>query len=417
MSTAVATAPAPPDTLKLAADLRIITQELANIYVERREPLEVIMIGVLAKVHTFLLGPPGTAKSSLISALCQRIDGSEFFRVLLNKQLSEDALFGAIDIAAYERGEGWVRDFQDTAATAHLAFLDEVGKAGSGSLNPLLTLLEERMHKPGKTWLPAPLLSAIGASNELIETEEDLGAIWDRFMLRLEIDYIQEPGNFAKLLRSKIRVHGGSTATVTSGTTTTVDLGDVMYAVNEVIPFIDVPQGIIDSITKLRADLRSEEIRPSDRRWATSVSILQASAFFNGRSTVDDDDLLILRHVLWNIDTEKSTVRSKVMALGSPVTRAAIELSDALDDLEREIASRKGESKQVKSQYGGTATYTANQVEERLNKATADAEKLGRSVAPLEQVKAQLLNVRYEIMIEYLRMTPERARAALGISA
>lgn len=412
MSTATA---APPKELAIAADLRIITQELANVFVERREQIETILISILSRSHVFLLGPPGTAKSAMIEAMCNRFDGAEYFRVLMDKQLPKDDLFGEIDIEAYEKGNGWQRSYHGTAATCHLGFFDEVGKSGPSVLNALLTLFEENRHKPGKVWLDANMIAAIGASNETIESEEGLQAVWDRFLVRLDVDYIQEPGHFAQLLKSKIAVQGAPSGSLTANSFTTVSLADLLYVIDDVIPYISVPDAIWDRLTQLRSDLRQEQIKPSDRRWAKCVRILQASAFFNGRSQVDDDDLLILRHVLWSLQSEKTTVRSKVMELGSPVTKAAMELTEALDALEREIASHAGESRQQKAQYGGNASYEAGQVEDRLKAAFAEAEKAGRSTVPLESVEAQLKNVRYLILVEYLRIAPDKARAQVGI--
>lgn len=59
-------------------------------------------------------------------------------------------------------------------------------QANSAILNALLTLLNERAFDDGAFRLPAPLLCAVGASNELPESEE-LEALYDRFLLRRQV--------------------------------------------------------------------------------------------------------------------------------------------------------------------------------------------------------------------------------------
>ena len=56
-------------------------------------------------------------------------------------------------------------------------------QANSAILNSLLTILNEREYDDGSRRLQVPLLCAVGASNELPESEE-LEALYDRFLLR-----------------------------------------------------------------------------------------------------------------------------------------------------------------------------------------------------------------------------------------
>ena len=74
-----------------------------------------------------------------------------------------------------------------------VAFLDEIFKANSAILNSLLTVLNEREFDNGTTRIKVPLITVVGASNELPEGEE-LGALYDRFLLRLYVDRVSEKG-------------------------------------------------------------------------------------------------------------------------------------------------------------------------------------------------------------------------------
>ena len=69
---------------------------------------------------------------------------------------------------------------------AGIAFLDEVFKANSAILNSLLTLLNEREFDNGSGRLRTPLLSVVGASNEL-PADDSLLAFFDRFLVRVPV--------------------------------------------------------------------------------------------------------------------------------------------------------------------------------------------------------------------------------------
>lgn len=79
---------------------------------------------------------------------------------------------------------------------AEVAFIDEVFKANSAILNTLLTILNERLFDNGKERLPVPLLCLVAASNELPESEE-LDALYDRFLLRSQVQQVRFLAVFA----------------------------------------------------------------------------------------------------------------------------------------------------------------------------------------------------------------------------
>src|SRR5262249_56878215 len=75
-------------------------------------------------------------------------------------------------------------------------------KANSSILNAILTLINERVFHNGKEVTAVPLLTLFGASNELPE-EEELMALYDRFLVRFVVNYIAEDFRFLRMLESQ----------------------------------------------------------------------------------------------------------------------------------------------------------------------------------------------------------------------
>src|SRR6266852_5849804 len=178
--------------------LRRIREELAQAFLERSEVIDGTLTALLAGQHVLLIGPPGTAKSMLADELCRRIEGANYFQWLLTKFSTPEEIFGAVSLSGLEHDD-YRRVTSHKLPEAHIAFLDEIFKSNSSILNALLTIINERLFHNGRERVRVPLITMFGASNELPD-EEELTALYDRFMLRFTVDYIVEEFRFLKIL-------------------------------------------------------------------------------------------------------------------------------------------------------------------------------------------------------------------------
>src|SRR5271168_2385175 len=181
-----------------AASLARVREELNQNFQERSELIDGALCALLSANHVLIIGPPGTAKSMLADELCRRIEGADYFQWLLTKFSTPEEIFGAVSLKGLEQDD-YRRVTDHKLPEAHIAFLDEIFKANSSILNALLTLVNERLFHNGRDRFTVPLITLFGASNEL-PVEDELTALYDRFMLRFLTDYITEDFRFLKML-------------------------------------------------------------------------------------------------------------------------------------------------------------------------------------------------------------------------
>lgn len=187
-----------------------------------------------------------------------------------------------------------------------VAFLDEIFKASSSILNALLTILNERTYHNGTEALEVPLQALIAASNELPTGQEELEALYDRFLVRSFVDYVRAE-NMPRLLEK-------TAPPPTQLKLTTNDIEAIRQAAEEV----QLTDDVIAALQRIWAEHKrmfKEDRREklSDRRLKKAVHLLRISAASNGRGEVDLSDILLLKDCLWNHPDNANKVRQLVM--------------------------------------------------------------------------------------------------------
>ena len=370
--------------MEIRERLDTVRAELKAQFIERDTLVDGVLIGLLSKQHVLILGPPGTAKSMLARQICRRLEGGTYFEWLLTKFTTPEELFGPVSLPALEAGR-YERVTDGKLPRAQIAFLDEVFKANSAILNALLTMLNERQFHQGAAVQSVPLLSLIAASNELPE-EEELEALYDRFLLRFSVGYIEHDHRFVELLRQP----EPSAPKVVVDTAT-------LSALQEATMAVEVPDAVLSDLVDIRARLNTDGVTASDRRYRQALRVLQASAVLDGRSKVRPTDLSWLQHVLWS-DPEE---REKVQAVLAEVVSGFEEEAQKLLFQAREVhayAHRRwpdGEARSRATLESHTKLHDLVRRAEALRNQAAqrnrDTDRLGEVVREIMQLQAHLL--------------------------
>ncbi len=363
--------------------LHLIRQELQGQFLERQDVIDGALVALLTSQHMLVIGPPGTAKSQLADELCRRITGASYFQWLLTKFTTPEELFGAVSLKGLEVDD-YRRVTEYKLPDANIAFLDEVFKASSSILNSILTIINERRFHNGRSILTVPLLTLFGASNE-IPDDDELVALYDRFLLRFTVNYIQEDFRFINMLRP--------TADSTRTTLTIDELSAAQRQVREV----KIPDRVLAVISELRRELGGKDIIASDRRYRQSVQVLKAVAFMDRRDEVIETDLLFLQHVLWQEVGGQGTVCSVIHSL-------VLGYEDEAQDLlfqARELRDYANASRDDVGQHA-RAVIEAHTKLRRIVVKVAELEEyareVGRSVGKVVDIKSQIQNIQTELL-------------------
>ncbi|TMO57103.1 AAA family ATPase [Pseudoalteromonas phenolica] len=287
-----------------------LLEQLGEGLHEREKILAIALLAAISGQNAFLYGPPGTAKSLISRRLACAFKDANYFEYLMNRFSTPEEVFGPVSIKELKE-DRYTRQIEGYLPTANFAFLDEIWKSSPAILNTLLTLINEHVFKNGSDIVEVPLKALIAASNEVPAENQGLDALFDRFIVRLQVPPIKEQKHFNALLNAK---PSSSNPVVEPELTITqhelVEWRQQLYNVQ----LSDDTLLIIKHIRSALAEKFEElSVYVSDRRWQRAAMLVKASAFCNGRDRTNHTDVVLLKHCLWTSPENQQSVEEIVM--------------------------------------------------------------------------------------------------------
>jgi MoxR-like ATPase len=233
---------------------------------------------------------------------------------------------------------------------------------------------------------------AVGASNELPADREELGAVYDRFLLRFEVSYMREETSFEAMLNQTSDTSGPAASTeITAGE---------LSALRNAAANVD-PSPIVPEITALRRELSEAGIHASDRRYAKSVPLMAASAVLQDRDTLTAEDLELLADVLWTEPSQRKTVAKVVMERANPQLGKAQDLADEAEEIHTTAMAATEENA---TDAGTEANKKLRSVQNRLLELRDEATGAGRSSARIDELLTRVGSMNQEVLKRCLGM-------------
>jgi len=366
-----------------------LERELNTYFLERDDIIRGLLVAAIARGNMLIIGPPGAAKTALGEMLAQQLDG-KFFSRLLTKVSAPEELFGPLSLKALEN-DVYKRVVTGKLPEADIAVIDEVFKCNSAVLNTLLPILNERVYfDEGSTAKPIPLQLLLGLSNELPDggTDGELAALWDRFDLRYMVGYLKDERSFNEMLRLTGALP-----------TTSISLAELVTAQTEASQ-VNISDITINALTRLWKELRNQGFVISDRRFRNCLRFLKAQAWLEGRGEVDEDDIVVLTHMLWTEPEQMKQIRKTVLGFANPLVVKANEVYDGAAELQSKI--KEMAEGPEKTTAATEANHKLKVAAKMLGGLIHQAKQEGKNVAKLEERLIQVKAMNEAVVNEFL---------------
>lgn len=298
-------------------------QDAANAYyLERRDAVQALALGLVSGESVFFWGPPGTGKSAITDGLSACWSDGQYFTVTGTKFMSPDRIFGGIDYEAYKSG----RERVNTAGKlpeAHLAFLDELPRFSDACLESLMKPLNEGTFDAGDGPKRMPLRMVVAAANSLVEGDR-LEAFWDRLVIRAVVPR----SSLATRKTLSRRFSQGRAARAAFESPATWTLAEIDAARDEA-GLLAATSAADDMMDVLLERLERATCDVSERRLNKVWAVAAASAWLAGRDAVGPGDVVVaLRFTAWDTFEQRDQLEQILASVTTAQVQQALRAVD-----------------------------------------------------------------------------------------
>ena len=256
-----------------------------------------LLLGLLAREHVYLEGPPGCGKSQLAEAFAQAV-GAHSAAIQFHRDTRCSDLLGDPILHRYAIGqcERLSRRFQrGPILRAEVVILDDLSRAPGEALGPLLRILEER--RVGGVPLPLETAIATGAPPRLESHLDPLEPNQlDRFAIQIRLRGLVGGRSWVAARQALDAPPSAALAGVLDRTARhKLQRDAARLAVHQ--PLRHALLGVVQRLRTARVDGQTGLI--TDRAFSRmALRVLRAHALLRGALRVENEDMIALRYML-----------------------------------------------------------------------------------------------------------------------
>lgn len=329
--------------MRIHKGLNSLRQILDNHVVGQDSVKEAVLLGLLAREHVYIEGPPGVAKTFMSELVCESSNLSHwFYQMHRDTRLNEIVGEAIIVKDTTQAGEIIRQDIlRGGVLNCELAVLDDISRAPGEALNVLLRILNERKYGSGPE-CRIPLLSAIATGNpaqdESYYAEPLDPATLDRFTLQLRVTGLVNEGKWSAV---EDVIDRYSSPPLASDSCHINSVGrDIIIEGGELVPSVVLGEPtkkvLVEFLRVLNEDYELGESNAilTDRTFLIkAVKILKAQAVLDGRQVCEPRDLFAMRFLTTfripsKIHEKIEQIISDILSKHAPASPAAGEGTD-----------------------------------------------------------------------------------------
>lgn len=279
----------------------VLKEEMDNLVVGHGEVKLSLLLGIIAREHVYIEGPPGTAKT-MLAEIISAAANLRFFFYQLHRDTRLSELIGDIVISKETTDDGEVikqKVVKGGILTSEICLLDDISRAPGESLNVLLRILNERKFFNERI----PLLTAIGTSNPTADEyyNEPLDpANLDRFVLQVSAQGLSYGRKWDEA-KKVIKLYSERSSDYEIPARVSRKIFDEYY---EKLGSVDIPLAVQEALANFVATLIEDygcnetNSLISDRTFfVKSLKIMRAHALLNDRDHCTIEDLDALKYM------------------------------------------------------------------------------------------------------------------------
>ncbi len=265
--------------------LNRIVQNVEKVIVGKREPVELVVMSLVAGGHVLLEDMPGTGKTSLVSALAKSIDCS-FRRI----QFTPDVM--PSDVTGFSIFNQKTREFEfrPGSVMANIVLADEINRASAKTQSAMLEAMEERqVTVDGVTRKLEEPFMVLATQNPIEQygTYPLPEAQLDRFLIKLSLGYLKTDEEVKAVLH----------ADDAKETLSPVATGDDIMALRATSKAVKVADSVARYAVQIGSGTRENPecaFGSSPRGPKSLIQLGRAHALMRGRTYVTPEDIKYL---------------------------------------------------------------------------------------------------------------------------